>query len=84
MFNLQKESRLELPKSKHYNQHPSRSLEFARVPLEGQGKITFSPKLPRSDGQFIVSDVFTKTDDFATSCPKNIRSNAPAEHFLNL
>ena len=62
------------------NQHPGKSPEFSRVLLKGQGKISFSPKLPRSDGQSSVSDVSTKTDDFATSCSENIISNAPAEH----
>ena len=62
------------------NQHPGESPQFTRVLLKGQGKISFSPKLPRSDGQSSVSDVSTKTDDFTTSCSENFISNAPAEH----
>ena len=48
--------------------------------FSGQRKISLSPKLPKSFGQSFVSDLFTKSHDFATSHSRNIKSNAPTEH----
>ena len=62
------------------DQHPGRLPEFTCVLLKGQGKIRFSPKLHKSFGQSSLSDVLTKTHDFATSYYRNIKSNASAEH----
>ena len=60
------------------NHHPGRSPAFTPVLLKGQGKVRFSLKLLKSKISIFVSDVFTKTHDFATSYSRNIKSNAPA------